>query len=111
MGFQKGETMELEKEIIVRYKKKFPHETLKETSDRTGIQITRVYRLFSGRKMKVSEFEAFQRAIEGEPSCQRNERFNNLISEIILTFDSEEIDFICQSLERKIQNHQFKRNL
>lgn len=101
--------MELEKEIIIRYKKKFPHETLKETSERTGIQITRVFRLFSGRKMKVSELEAFQKAIEGSTPSQDN-RIQLLIDEILFTLDKPEIEFIHQYLERKLERHHFNRS-
>lgn len=102
--------MELEKEIILRYKKKFPHETLKETSERTGIQITRVFRLFSGRRMKVAELEAFQKALEGHSQTYESNKFQNLIKEAILHLDKEDIDFIYHYVERKLQRHHFNQN-
>jgi hypothetical protein len=55
--------MNLQKKTIQRYKQFFPNETLRETSARTGIQITRVFRLLNGKAMKVGELEAFERAI------------------------------------------------
>lgn len=55
--------MSLQKRTLARYRQYFPTETLRETSARTGIQITRVFRLFNGKTMKVGELEAFENAI------------------------------------------------
>lgn len=56
--------MKLQDHILKRYRKNFPEHTLKEISETTGLQITRVFRIFNGSEMKVSEFEAFQNALE-----------------------------------------------
>lgn len=56
--------MSLQKKTLARYRQYFPQETLRETSARTGIQITRVFRLFNGKTMKVGELEAFESAIK-----------------------------------------------
>lgn len=56
--------MSLQSTTLSRYRQIFPQETLRETSARTGIQITRVFRLFGGKPMKVGELEAFDRAIK-----------------------------------------------
>lgn len=55
--------MNLQKRTLTRYRQSFPNETLRETAARTGIQITRVFRLFNGKTMKVGELEAFESAI------------------------------------------------
>jgi hypothetical protein len=55
--------MTLQQKTLQKYRQLFPNETLRETSARTSIQITRVFRLFSGKPMKVGELEAFESAI------------------------------------------------
>ena len=55
--------MNLQKNILITYKNLFPNETLKETSSKTGIQQTRVFRIFNGSEMKLSEFEIFEEII------------------------------------------------
>lgn len=54
--------MKLQQNVLTCYKEKFPDDTLKQISDKTGIQVTRVFRLFNGHEMKLSEYESFQRA-------------------------------------------------
>lgn len=56
--------MELQKKILQDYKTLYPNESLRETSSRTAIQLTRVFRLFNGSAMKLAEYEAFHRLIE-----------------------------------------------
>ncbi len=53
----------LQENILRQYRSKFPNDTLKEISHKTGIQITRVHRIFSGAEMKISEFEAVEKAL------------------------------------------------
>lgn len=60
--------MKMQNYVLKRYRELYPHHTLKEISDQTGIQISRVFRLFNGSEMKVSEYEAFQNFLEGNPS-------------------------------------------
>lgn len=56
--------MKLQEHILKRYKSLYPEHTLKEISQKTGLQITRVFRILNGSEMKVTEFEAFQNALE-----------------------------------------------
>ena len=58
----------LEKEIIRRYRQIFPKDTLKNISQKTGIQITRVFRIMNGKPMRVRELESFERVINQECS-------------------------------------------
>jgi hypothetical protein len=96
--------------IIDRYRLFFPQETLRQTSLRTGIQITRVFRLFSGKAMKVRELEAFETAINlklaESPSFAR---LNRITEEASLLLTNEEIGRIADYMERKIANKKFSR--
>ena len=54
---------ELQNATIQAYKAVFPDDKLKNISERTSIQITRVFRILNGSEMKLTEYEAFQNAI------------------------------------------------
>ncbi len=52
--------MNTQTNLITRYKNTFPKDTIKEISRKTNIQQTRVFRIFNGVEMKVSEMEALE---------------------------------------------------
>ena len=56
--------MELQKTILSQYMLLNNGPTLKKITDDTGIQITRVFRLFNGSTMKLSEYQTFQRKVK-----------------------------------------------
>lgn len=56
--------MSLQTAVLKQYKETFPKDKLKETSKRTGIQITRVFRILNGSEMKLKEYEAFELCIQ-----------------------------------------------
>lgn len=60
---KQGAHMNLQENIITRYKKTFPKDTLKKTSNRTNLHLTRIFRIFNGFEMRISEYEAFETAI------------------------------------------------
>lgn len=55
--------MNYQESIIKSFKETFPHKTLKTISAETGIQMTRVFRIFNGAEMKLKEYEAFERIL------------------------------------------------
>lgn len=55
--------MNYQESILKRYREAFPDKTLKSISKETGIQMTRVFRIFNGYEMKLKEYEAFEVAL------------------------------------------------
>ncbi|MCB9092578.1 MAG: hypothetical protein H6621_12965 [Halobacteriovoraceae bacterium] len=53
----------LQQKILSRYQATFPNHTLRQVSDRTGINVSRVFRIFNGYEMKLVEYEKFEIAI------------------------------------------------
>lgn len=56
--------MELQKTILNQYVLLNNKPTLKKISEDTGIQLTRVFRLFNGSTMKLCEFEIFNKKVK-----------------------------------------------
>lgn len=102
--------MQLQNKTIQRYRLFFPQETLREVSARTGIQITRVFRLFNGKPMKLGEFEAFEKAITEKVAENPNfSRLNSIVEEASSLLTNEEIGRIADYMERKVANKRFTR--
>ena len=102
--------MSLQSKTIQRYRLLFPNETLKEISARTGIQITRVFRLFNGKPMKLREFEAIEKAITLKIADNPGiVRLNYVVEEATSYLTSEEIGKIADHMERKVFNKKFSR--
>lgn len=103
--------MSLQKRTINTYRQLFPNETLREISLKTGIQITRVFRLMNGKTMKVSELEAFDQIINQKlASNPLSERLNSLIDEVKMSFGPEEFKKITQYIERKLHTAKLCRH-
>ncbi len=102
--------MSLQKKTLSRYRQYFPQETLRETSARTGIQITRVFRLFNGKTMKVGELEAFEAAVNLRIAENPNMA---LLSEAVESagaiLTNEELAKVTDYVERKVKARSFSR--
>lgn len=102
--------MTLQKKTLFRYRQHFPNETLRETSVRTGIQITRVFRLFSGKNMKVGELEAFEAAVNlkiaENPSMAR---LSETVEEAGALLTNEELARVTDYIQRKVKCRSFSR--
>jgi hypothetical protein len=95
--------MTLQQKTLKRYRDLFPGETLRETSSRTQIQITRVFRLFNGKTMKVAELEAFERIINHKISENPGQvRLNSKIEEASTILSNEELAKLSEYVARKI---------
>lgn len=94
--------MTLQKRTLERYRQFFPRDTLKETSLRTGIQITRVFRLFNGKTMKVAELEALEKAVNDKlRESPNHERLQEVLETASAVLTNEELGKIIEWIERK----------
>lgn len=95
--------MNLQKKTIERYRQLFPQDTLREVSARTGIQITRVFRLFNGKPMKVGELEAFEKTITEKLRENPNHlRLTHALDEAASILTNEELGKLLEVVKRKI---------
>ena len=102
--------MNLQNRTLQRYRQFFPQETLREISGKTGIQITRVFRLFNGKTMKVGELEAFEKIIAAkiaESPCYS--RLNSSLEEASALLTNEELGKLADYVERKLVVKRFGR--
>lgn len=94
--------MNLQQKTLNRYRQIFPNESLRETSARTGIQVTRIYRLFQGKQMKVKELETFETIITNRlKESPLQMKLNDLLETASYTLTAAEMEKIIDWIERK----------
>ncbi len=102
--------MSLQHKTIQRYRLFYPQETLRQMSERTGIQITRVFRLLNGKPMKLGEFEAFEGAVQSKLNENKSfGRLQSLLEESASLLTNEELARLGDYVERKIENKKYTR--
>ena len=95
--------MSLQTNILKDYRSLFPQDTLREISNRTGIQLTRVFRLLNGSPMKLAEYESFYDLIELENTKSENISALKLLRSHGHKLSGSEMSKIHDFIQRKIQ--------
>jgi len=95
-------------ELIAQAKKRFPHYSLKVWSEKTGVQITRIFRLFKGNEMMLSEYLAFQDFLASTGQSDFLKSRNNLLEKSKLCLEHLSpnlIEEINSLLSYQLENH------
>jgi len=90
--------------LLKRFKRLFPTHSYKEISMLTGIQITRVFRLFNGAEMKISEYRAFENLLSFDRQSLWIKKISKMDFDILSSKDQDEIE---NYINRKISWIQF----
>lgn len=102
--------MTLQQKTLRRYRILFPSEPLRVTSARTGIQITRVFRLFNGKTMKVGELEAFEKVINEKMSQSPGlQNLQTIIEEASGILTNSELNKLTDYIARKVKARTYGR--
>ncbi len=104
--------MDLQKIIIKRYKEAFPQNTLKNIAEETGIQQTRVFRIFNGYEMKISEFQKFEDAINKRSRYNISQfRISKLVDQCLRELSHSKLLKISENLEHNLHIERLKRRI
>lgn len=96
--------MSMQKIALKQFHECYPHAKLKEISEQTGIQITRVFRILNGAEMKVSELERFQEATN---TNKANQSFIDISRRCALNLSEGRRKFIQGIMEQSLKLHSF----
>ena len=97
----------LQTRIINEYRTLFPRYTLRETSAQTGIQLTRIFRIYNGAPMKLGEYEVFHSLVHGASASTGMQGAFRRVTEVITrTFSHKDIEKVTLMLERQLQWHE-----
>jgi len=101
--------MDIQQQTISRYKFIFPNDKLRDISKRTGINLTRIYRIMNGKLMKVSELEKFRIAINEMMKMNgEQEQILKSVEQAIIIHTPEELRKIITWIERKNSSKRYQ---
>lgn len=93
--------MNLQKKILQDYRAAFGHQTFREIARTTGIQQTRVFRIFNGSSMKLCEYEVFQQMVQFRQA--KRPRLFQLLKDCELRLKPEGLKEIEQLMDQKMR--------
>ena len=93
--------MELQMTILNQYMLLNNKPTLKQISKDTGIQLTRIFRLFNGSTMKLSEYQIFHKKVKEQMGL--TDGLEEVALECSLKLSPEAIRDLELFLKRKIE--------
>lgn len=93
--------MDLQMTILKQYTLLYGKPTLKKISEDTGIQLTRVFRLFNGSTMKLSEYQIFNKKVKEKMGL--TDGLESIAFECSLRLSPEAILDLEIYLKRKIE--------
>ena len=97
----------LQNRILKEYRTIFPRHTLRETSAHTGIQLTRIFRLFNGSAMKLNEYELFHKVVYGDTAASGlTGSLKRVTESLARSMSPVELNKIVDQLNRRLQWHQ-----
>ena len=100
--------MNLQDEIIARYNQQYPTATLKELARKTGIQITRVFRIMNGYEMKLSEYEKFQKLLNHSELDNSMSDHLNLYTKYLQNISQKKRSYLAQRYQHQLELIKFK---
>ena len=92
--------MDQQQKIIAHFKQVFPKLTLLEAAKLTGINTTRIHRLFKGAPMRVREWELFYQAISKKQKLPIDEKLKTLFDRCLLKLGDRGKQKILVKLKR-----------
>ena len=92
--------MDIQKTILAQYMLLNHRPTFKKISKDTGIQVTRVFRLFNGSTMKLSEYQVFNRKVKEKMGLTSG--LEDIAFECSMKLSPESIKELEVFLKRKI---------
>lgn len=94
--------MSLQKKVFERYYAAVSNLTYKQISNETGIQITRVFRILNGSKMRLDEFQAVEQAIARHTQSSDTFEFMELARSCTEILSEDALNDLKNLLYRKV---------
>lgn len=89
-------------DVLNKYAQAKGKQTLREISQDTGINTSRLFRLMNGYEMKISEYQIFERKLE-EYEFGEHQRVLELMKHCLSSLESPTIEEIEKILHTKVK--------
>ncbi|MFZ4713927.1 MAG: hypothetical protein ACOYL6_09460 [Bacteriovoracaceae bacterium] len=100
--------MTLQHSILVRFREHYPQASFKEIAELTGIQSTRVFRLFNGFEMKLKEYAQIENVLAQKSHASIDKEFLQLTQELLSHLSSHERKYFHLYLQRELHKKELK---
>lgn len=90
--------MQLQQRVLTTFKQNYPDLTYDEISKLTGIQKSRVFRIFNGSELKVSEFETFE-SMNSKGNTYKSNEFLEMAQQCLKTLNSNHLNKIFLEMQ------------
>lgn len=97
--------MQTQEALVKRYKEIYPKDTFQKISEKTGIQITRVFRIFNGSEMKLKEYQSLEVLINS--NLDSND-FIHSAKECINNLSIERINYLLNQMRHSLKLNEYK---
>lgn len=94
--------MNLQETILKQYQSTFNNPPLRETSERTGIHLTRVFRIINGAPMKLHEYESFKSVLNETRFSKTKQELLSLIDLCETTLSDNGINEVKKEISRRL---------
>lgn len=96
-----------QKMILEKYMYLYSRPTVREIASQTGIQATRVFRLFNGAVMKLTEYEIFKKLVDEK---NNGPLLESLAEKCLSHLSLKALKDIENAMKRKLELHELKNN-
>jgi hypothetical protein len=96
-----GKMLDEQRWLLMEYVKLNNRPSYKKISEDTGIQTTRVFRLFNGSKMKLCEYKIFKEKVDGFNT--NGSSLEKLARECAIKLSSHAKEELTKTLMRKLE--------
>lgn len=94
--------------IIEKYRQVYPQDTLRDISNKTKIQHTRVFRIFNGSEMKISEYETFEELLSIN---KQNQHFQQLARECSRQLSTQTLNELYTQMKQTLKLAQLAQSI
>ena len=93
--------MNLQEQLLRKFQEVYEDPKLRIVSEITGLNLSRIFRIYQGSVMKLDEYELFLRLIDKRE--KHHQKLRELISEAEIVLNKDQLECLFRELRRKIR--------
>ncbi len=99
--------MQTQTYLLAKLKKCYPHLSYRQISARSGIQLTRLFRLFHGAEMKLGEYERLSGLCESEGKAPDHAKFSHLAKSCLSRLAPRRLERLSLTMARQLKTQDY----
>jgi hypothetical protein len=100
--------MQSQETLLKRYKEVYPRDTFQNISDKSNIQITRVFRIFNGSEMKLKEYLSINELLKTKIDAKQ---FIQKAKNCLETLSIDKVEILMNQMTHSLKIESLKLNI